>query len=236
VLKQNCSWHSDQDDDPFTTAPTTVPAKKTDPTKKTDPPKKPDPADDPLSHLSRLKHCKMKMKDETGLSDWLALESQSRVLCHASMYDVVYDRTKTPDNVLAEKAGSAIHGQQPLAMGTTPVDALLAYCRAHSGDRNQDISDLTTDLINLRDLLNQHEDDDVDGLQAAADESYEQSFRKIEGGTKWFFKSQSDPNVQPQVASDDVINMLDQLNQTQAAIDSGAREAATTKWKLFAIW
>ena len=98
-------WHSDANDDPFTTDP-----------KVTAPPQ-----------ASRLKDCQMALK--SGGSDsaiaWLNANNPTRALCHASMYDVMYDLGSTPNNVKANTAGQLLQQTQSIAVGVTPLDVSL---------------------------------------------------------------------------------------------------------------
>lgn len=201
----------------------------------------------PPKHSDRLQDCKMQLKDADSpvAVDWLTKNSSCRILCHATMYDVEYNFDKEPNNVLGRVAGQQIIDKQPIAVGATPMDALLAYCQAHlATDKKAGVStgvmhNLEVDLIRLQTLLRETEDDDVDGIQAAQDENLEQTFSKIDGGTKFHFNQQNDLSSQAKgtptrVPSSDSVLALQALNDNQAVFDNVNREIASKRWQLFA--
>ena len=71
---------------------------------------------------------------------------------------------------------------------------------------------LEKDLLRIQTLLSTAESDDVDALQTAADESYEQAFAKADGGTQWHFHQESDPHAMPSPTDIETLNSLN-LNQ-----------------------
>ena len=214
-------WHSEDDADPFTTY--------TDKTNTKIP-----------KNADRLTDCSMTMKDATSgtAPAWLQQQASGRVLCHASMYDVQYnrDKTKQPQHIPAAAAGQKLATAQPIAVGTTPMDALLAFCRAHVGTDIGDMKELELDMNSLGVFLKQTEDDDVDGLQAAADENFQLAFQHTDGGKKWFFKQQTNPHENPVTASDTQISDLHDMNNAQVARDNSSREETKLRWTLFAEW
>ena len=109
----------------------------------------------------------------------------------------------------------------------------MAYCRAHSPTDPKALASLETDILLLKSLLQATEGDDVDGLQAAADENYEQAFTKFDGGTKWHYHQEAKPDGRP---SDSEIDDLASLNRAQELLSNSQREASTVKWNLFALW
>lgn len=216
-------WHSSADNDPFTTYATS--ADLSDPTV----PKNAD----------RLSDCRMRMKTVSDpVQNWLNSSSASRVLLHASKYGVTFNRTadQPANTVLASSAGNTIRHKQPIAIGATPIDALLAFCQAHKDAADDKMHDVYQMLLRIQSLLHETEDDDVAGLQAAADENYEQSFQKFESGVEWHFKLQTDPNSPPAEATNlEKLDLL-ALNQMQAVVDNLSRECSKKQWYLFAAW
>ena len=226
-------FHSDADDDPMQTAAPTDAAAK------------------PPMHSDRLDALRMALKDtKSGKApSWVGKPASSRTLCHATMYDVGFDRDPnwTPGKVLAETAGQQLSTSHSIAVGTTPMDALLTYCRAHQ-DRDRDsgaMGDLEQDLLRIQVLLNQAEDDDVDGLQAAADEQYEQAFNKFDSGTEWKLKQQGSSSKSGSgsggggalaVPLPADIKALADANVAQKAVDTLDREVVLKQWYLFAEW
>jgi hypothetical protein len=205
-----------------------------------------DPADDPMTtdhsvtapvHSDRLDDCNMCLKDPSSGSapSWIASASATRVLCHASMYGVKYSRTAMPDSItsLASKAGARLKKEQPIAIGVTPLDALLAYCRGHSDEDVSPMSDLEIDLLKLQSLLLATENDDVDALKAAADESYEEAFTKFEGGTQWHYQM-STPGGKPAPPPNPAT--FAKFNSDQASYDNALRESLQMRGYLFLEW
>jgi hypothetical protein len=217
-------WHADSNDDPMTTYPHPKD------------PKIPTPV-----HSTRLKDCRMQILNsstEAGVaSAWLDTSDSSRILSHASMYGVNYDRSKEPDTIGAVAAGQKMQERQPISVGVSPMDALLTYCRAHSTtDSDPQYKEMEQDLLRIDTLLNTADDDDIDGLQAAADESYSQAFQKYDGGSKWNFKTQQAPGKPPVVPTHSQQEEMKLLNAVQAAFDNAGRETQTVCWQLFASW
>jgi hypothetical protein len=161
------------------------------------------------------------------------------------MYDVEYNFDREPNNVLGRVAGQQIIDKQPIAVGATPMDALLAYCQSHlaidkeAGVTTGVMHDLEVDLLRLQTLLRETEDDDVDWIQAAQDENLEYAFSKIDGGTRYHFNKQNNLSSQPKggppnVPSPNDIAALQALNDNQAVLDNVSREVASKRWQLFA--
>lgn len=223
-------WHSQPGDDPFFSY--------VDPGNKNITPPK---------HSDRLQDCKMQLKnaDSPAAADWLTKNNSCRILCHATMYDVEYNFDKEPNNVLGRVAGQQIIDKQPIAVGATPMDALLAYCQSHlavdkkAGVTTGMMHDLEVDLLRLQTLLRETEDDDVDGIQAAQDENLEHAFSKIDGGTRYHYNKRNNLSSQPKGGPPNVptltdIAALQTLNDNQAVFDNVTREVASKRWQLFA--
>ncbi|KAF2465822.1 uncharacterized protein BDR25DRAFT_154377, partial [Lindgomyces ingoldianus] len=215
-------WHSTADSDPLTTYQT-------------------EDRESVPTHSERLSDCRMRVKTiPDDVQAWLDSKTPapSRVLCHCSKYGVVFDRAtpKPANTVLANAAGAAMLHKQPISIGVTPIDGLLAFCNAHKDAKDDKMQDVYQTLLRIQFLLQETEDDDLDGLQAAADENYQQSFQKIDSGTQWYFKQQTDPNQKPAEASLTQIKDLRTLNRTQAVVDNLSRECTKKQWYLFASW
>lgn len=109
----------------------------------------------------------------------------------------------------------------------------MAYCRAHETVDPTNLATLEADLLRIQTLLLSGESDDLDSLQAAADESFEQAFTRSDGGTVWHFHQESDPSSVP---SADQVTAIKKLNQNQKVFDSAVRETTSKRWELFAQW
>ena len=110
---------------------------------------------------------------------------------------------------------------------------MIAYCRAHVKNDTAALEEIEQDLLNLQTLLDITESDDVDVLQATADENYKQAFEKYDGGIMWHFHQETDPTAVP---TDTEIQQLAALNIAQQFLSGAQRELANVQWKLFAFW
>ncbi|GAO51691.1 hypothetical protein SAICODRAFT_8951 [Saitoella complicata NRRL Y-17804] len=236
-------YHSQSQDDPLITAgkPATVSAAGSGTSVHVTEP----------TNLDRLNTCNMQLKDPI-LRDsngnavqrdgqdvqipWLAQEAQARLLCHAVTYGVNYNRSTQPTTVLAQQAASALRAQ-PISVGVTPIDALLAYSRSFQDRDSGRMSEMEKDLLLISTLLqNNQGDDDVDGLQAAADEQLELAFTKVNAGTEWKLKQFQDPRTGPVQATPSEVGDLIQINAVQRAVDYMTRRQSINSWYLFASW
>ncbi|KAL8692919.1 MAG: hypothetical protein Q9218_002145 [Villophora microphyllina] len=210
---QVIGWHANGDQDPFTTDPRVAA-----------PPQ-----------ANRLKDCQMALKngDSASANAWLNSNAATRVLCHSTMYDVAYNASSVPNIIKADTAGQLLQQTQSIAVGVSPLDALMAYCRAHETVDSAGLATLEQDLLRIQTLLMSGESDDVDALQAAADESYEQAFGRTDGGTVWSFHQESHPSTVPTASQ---MTAIKTLNANQKIYDNAAREAASKRWELFANW
>ncbi|KAH8797905.1 hypothetical protein F5884DRAFT_687621 [Xylogone sp. PMI_703] len=214
-------WHSRSGEDPFTTAIPDVP-----------------------SRADRLKDCLMALKaDRSDIAkNWLTLkESDCRALCHSTMYTVNFDANSAPRHVLADDAGHKLESKQPIALGITPLDALLAFINAHVPPRKPGdpvstdlVTEMEQDILSLQTLL-QNMDDDVDGQSAALDEMYVQAFTKYDGGTEWHY-SAMDSTGKPVIPDPAHLDTIRSLNKSQKVLDTANREASELRWRLFAEW
>ncbi|KAK4184917.1 hypothetical protein QBC35DRAFT_454779 [Podospora australis] len=69
---------------------------------------------------------KLKLEDENGNTE------ATRAICHGAMYEVKWCKDKKPATVPADQYSGKLNSTLPLAVGTTPLDALTTYTRAHS--------------------------------------------------------------------------------------------------------
>ncbi|KAI1129984.1 hypothetical protein F5Y10DRAFT_290228 [Nemania abortiva] len=175
----------------------------------------------------------------------LNLFPPSRALCHGAIYGVKYQPDMAGINVPADIAGQKLADKDshPVTVGTTPLDAILAYIRSHSGSTTP----VEDDILHLETLLLKQEDD-IDSQQEALDMLTANNFKPTqESGVHWHFSvtaSNDSPNgVAPSkktqqvfVPSADQQRDLATLNAFQVAYDSAARELKSAQWELFAKW
>ena len=205
---------------------------------------------DVVSHGTRLDNCKMGLKDfdptQPDKQPWGAAamawyqaggagaRADSRILCHATVYDVSWDLNNLPAIVQAQDAGK-IQNSLSFAVGTSPLDALVAFFEAlATGDPN--LQSAKDDILRLIHIMGETDDGDVNSLQKFSDEAYNLAFSKYDAGKTWFWKQQSNADQAPGFASDTQIADLDQLNLNQAAYDNESRELEDMRWNLFGLW
>jgi hypothetical protein len=108
-------FHTDEGSDPFSTTakPDNLKQREKEEFKK-DPTKK--PTKEP-THAQRLNTLNMTLKEEPvndssddPINKWLRADAHSRLICHASMYDVVFNRLRHPSTVLAQAAAQQRFG------------------------------------------------------------------------------------------------------------------------------
>ncbi|KAG5659120.1 hypothetical protein KAF25_000322 [Fusarium avenaceum] len=195
-----------------------------------------------VTHGESLQSLFMTLKgtDEANPDPWMSLSSQLRILCHSCIYDVSWDHANKPTHVPADDFSQRLRDQQQaaVAVGTTPMDALLAYChaRGNASDGSDDVAKLEEDILALESLL-QARDDGVEGQREAKDSVYNWSYTRSPGGTKYFFaESDSTSSNQPNEPEPAAISSLNQLNLTQALLDSCNRAMLEYRWDMFSLW
>jgi len=179
--------------------------------------------------------------DEINLNAFPA----SRAVCHGAMYGVRYQPDNTGFTVPANDTAKRLadKNSHPVTVGTTPLDAVLSYIRAHAGSTTA----VEDDILHLETLLLKQEDD-IDSQQEALDMLTANNFKPAQdNGTHWYF-SVTAPNAaqnglaaskktdQIFVPTPDQQDSLATLNAAQAALDSASRELRQARWELFAKW
>jgi hypothetical protein len=176
-------------------------------------------------HEDGLASCFMELKDESAKEalDWLASSDDSRLFCHSSMCRVNSDVAKTPGTLVGHDAGTAFSHKQPIAVGSFPIDAILAYCRLHKSDKSDkgddDVSKLDhleKDITKLQALLTANSDD-VDSHIAATGLLTTHSFAHLDGGTLWKFKESSNDS-KPKLPSTRQQERIDDLNRLEVML------------------
>ncbi|KAL7276585.1 hypothetical protein RUND412_000427 [Rhizina undulata] len=184
----------------------------------------------------RLNACLMKFTDPNtpGVSKWLNSSDSARLLCHGAMYNVEWNATEKPKNVPADVHSKNLNGKMPVAVGTTPLDSLLAFIHAHVDSDTGIIKELEEDLIRIQSLLIA-QDDGVESQREAADILYNHNYDRADCGTHFYFTG-TGPNGNPTEPSDPEKKMLAELNQVQFALDLHARTVKRLRWDMFSWW
>ncbi|KAI5783943.1 hypothetical protein DFH27DRAFT_615801 [Peziza echinospora] len=177
------------------------------------------------------------LSDE-NIARWMGSTGGARVLCHGAMYDVEWDnragaRPKTiPADAFCARMNSDT--DPPIAVGSTPMDALLAYAGASHGGAAGGVEG---DLWRLQTLL-RAQDGGVAAQWAAADEVHSGGFARFDGGARYFFPDSAAAEhanaVRPPTARQAA--RMRSLNAAQRLLDGIARREKQMRWELFACW
>jgi hypothetical protein len=110
------------------------------------------PSRDPLSSI--LSDLKLDLqlppgddpkKSSININSW----KSTSTMCHRAMYNVKYLSSGSPDvSILANDAAKKLSNPQshPVTIGTTPLDAILAYVRSHLAEEDAAGVPATSDL------------------------------------------------------------------------------------------
>ncbi|KAG8533527.1 uncharacterized protein KY384_001267 [Bacidia gigantensis] len=198
-----------------------------------------DEAQDPFSgglHGSRADRMKdrnvvlfNKQPYPTEVEEWLKSPNDTRVLCHGAMYDVRWTRDNKPDTVPADKASDMLNNKMSVSVGTTPLDSMLTYARAHDHPENS----VADDILRLQTLL-RAQDEGLGGHIAATGEIQSYNFGHFEGGVRFHLSKDDDTPVE--LMDTDFNLQILKLNAVQTLYDSILRRATQLRWDLFAVW
>ncbi|KJK75911.1 hypothetical protein H634G_09276 [Metarhizium anisopliae BRIP 53293] len=180
----------------------------------------------------RIRALSMALNPSSGgdVAEWLNARTNARVLCHGAMYGVQWHSkwdASTKPRVPADEAARALANLTPIAVGTTPLDALLSYVCAHQSGPIEKL------LCQLSDLL-QAQSDSIEDRRAGADEVQNYNFARFAGGTRYLF--QKDPKKPASPPSDKAAHELKLLNENQALCDAAVRQLQKLQWEFFAVW
>ena len=220
-----------------------------------------DPKNDPLNVAdgtdltSRLTSLMLKLSpseagDQGTLKD---LKEVTRCLVHGAIYDVKYNYFGPPPRSLAEEGALKFTPEikmEPLSIGTTPLDGILAFLEAHQHDDDKvnvfgpGGSTLSQKIVELSQLLYAAADE-YDSRVQAQDLIAQQNFTQTDGGSRWTYSkgarddkrnlSQTNDG-KPKIPTDGEKLALDGINEAQIKLDVCSRKLRSLKWDLFAEW
>ncbi|MCJ1399330.1 hypothetical protein MMC11_002532 [Xylographa trunciseda] len=164
-----------------------------------------------------------------AVTKWLQNTKSAQSICHGAMYDVEWDVDARPKQIPANKAADRLNERMPVAVGTTPMDSLLAYAASH-----QSKDTFEEDLYKLRVLL-RAADDSLDAHERAADELASDNFMHVDGGTQFLHADQNakEPAKPPKPETEAAFR---EINAAQRLLDSLGRRRQQLRWDMFAIW
>ena len=152
------------------------------------------------------------------------------------MYAVKWNVKEKPQQVPADNLCEQLQRSMPVAVGTTPLDSLLAYVRVHQEDGNDtSIQKVMQVILNVQKYLLVQEDT-VDGQEQADELLYNYNFNATSGGKHYHLARAANPKVPTEKPEDKVVDVLTGLNKQQARLDSLDRVVERLRWKLFARW
>lgn len=203
------------------------------------PPANPDASTRP----SKLRLLNMVLEDDGHAStdDWNKDKEPGRTLCHGAMYDVEWNAEGKPSNVPADKACAHLMKNSPIAVGTTPMDAIMAYVSGHSKSSVGDVHDLEMVLLKLQTLLLDR-DEGVEPQRRAADVLNNLNFQREEGGKRYFLSNPKEDAAGTTSPGDtykptaDELTALSILNEKQRQMDTLSRSLRKRQWDLFSLW
>ncbi|KAE8356854.1 hypothetical protein BDV28DRAFT_41567 [Aspergillus coremiiformis] len=164
------------------------------------------------------------------IKKWLESKVSARVICHGAMYNVRWESEWKGDSrpkIPADDVASKFQLDMPIAVGTTSLDALLAYINVHQEGQ------VEQDLFQLSCLL-RAQSESIEDRAAAADELQNYNFAHFAGGTRYVLQIDSkNPAASP---SEKAAETLAQMNESQALYDATARQVQLLRWELFSVW
>ncbi|KPI35825.1 uncharacterized protein AB675_11080 [Cyphellophora attinorum] len=192
---------------------------------------------------ARLKACNMALGRDPSSDNWSGKTSGTRLFCHGAMYSVDWKARWTdpstnayvgPKRIPADDAFAAVNKTMSMAVGTTPLDAMLAYVAAHVCDTKDPLYSIEQDIVAIQALLIA-QDDGVEAQLEAQDLVYNYNYARDEGGVHWHI-SGDDGSSTPVNPDNHTLQALEQLNATQLLLDSANRRVRALQWSLFAEW
>ncbi|KAL8826099.1 MAG: hypothetical protein Q9191_004005 [Dirinaria sp. TL-2023a] len=164
--------------------------------------------------------------DKTLIDDWLRDDASGRSLCHGTLYDVEWNSESRPQNVLADDFGLTLDAGNSIAVGTTPINSILAYISGT--DPNPEIED---SIYQLQAYL-RAEDDSIDAYMAAADEVQCTNYAHFDGGTQFALPGTTGGKANTGEDRD----KWGAVNSAQKLKDATLRRMQQLRWEIFAWW
>ncbi|KAM0426069.1 hypothetical protein ACHAPT_008700 [Fusarium lateritium] len=173
------------------------------------------------------------------IADWFSgsKETPTRSICHGAMYEVQWDLNSAPKNVVADKFARLLAQKQPVAIGTTPMDAIMAYAGAHERVKGTDVGRIEAALKRLEAILLSR-DDGVESHMQATDMMYNWNYSRLDGGDRYYAaasgdqsNSKGDGNLAPEKKT-----KLSTLNRLCKLRDAAKRRLKQQQAAAFSNW
>lgn len=188
----------------------------------------------PVSRAARLAALNMALPPSSAAPpDWLLATTSARTLVHGSLYDVLFSSYQ-PLPTPADDAAALLHTASPVALGTTPTDALLAFVDAHAADSTPDKT--LADLQRIQQLLLRGEET-ADAQYEAADMLSAHNFTPCpDSGSVWHLSGGAGSGAATTTPTPAVQQTLAALNDTQSALDVAQRALRALRFQLWSVW
>lgn len=167
-----------------------------------------------------------------AMAKWLDAPGAGRTLFHGAMYDVEWNIDALPGKRPADELAATMD-KMPFAVGTTPMDAVLAYLGPRSA-----AGEVEKGIMALQALL-KAADDGVDAQVAAEDEVQAYNFSHLDGGDHFYLPAGEGKAGQGAVGSTPSPEAQDDLRATNAVqhlLDGTRRRIKQLRWDIFSWW
>ncbi|KAH7246599.1 hypothetical protein BKA59DRAFT_556265 [Fusarium tricinctum] len=174
-------------------------------------------------------------------------EVVTRSICHGAMYGVSWDLNTAPKNILADRFAKVLAETQPVAIGTTPMDAIMAYAGAHEGIEGGTTGKIEAALKRLEAILLSR-DDGVEAHMQAADMMYNWNYSRFDGGDCYHAAASGEqtktiPGQDPKERKKETLKLspekqatLSELNRLSRLRDAAKRRLKEQQWNAFSLW
>ncbi|CAI4214895.1 unnamed protein product [Parascedosporium putredinis] len=206
-----------------------------------------DPKKQTMTRQARLNDLKLRIKLDEDLDEdkrrqpnvlfegWLQAIQSTHTLCHGAMYNVRWKSAAKPCHVPADISSKQINSVLPLSVGTTPMDALLAYARAHQDIDTKELGRLEELILGLETHLLAR-DDGVETQQQARDLLYNWNYVRADGGQAWNISGKTTKESGAARPDPGLLGDLRTLNREQQLMDAIHRTTTRLRWDLFSEW
>ena len=172
------------------------------------------------------------------------------LVSHGVVYGVAYDSKVKPATPADDYANNFTTNtaMEPVAVGTTPLDAVLTFLQAHRSDVAEEeqlfgagSNSIANNILSLSELLYATEDD-YDSRVKASDLVFSHNFISTTGGFVWHYDKKKEPDgppPTPNTTKDSTTGMseldyLNSLSEMQRQLDTVDRTLGIRRWELFA--
>ncbi|KAL7974917.1 hypothetical protein HDV63DRAFT_364666 [Trichoderma sp. SZMC 28014] len=183
------------------------------------------------------------------IAEWFDLSNgtspvSTRSICHGAMYGVDWDLNAAPKKNIADIFAKVLAEAQPVAIGTTPMDAIMAYAGAHEGIAGEEKGRIEAALKRLEAILLSR-DDGVEAHMQATDMMYNWNYSRFDGGDCFHAAASGEqtktqgpkkPKKEALRLSPEKQGKLSELNRLSRLRDAAKRKLKEQQWTAFSTW